>query len=324
MKRLDLAQLPSEATRDAYGQELMALGSADHRIVALDADLSGSTKSAVFAKACPERFFNVGIAEQNLVGLAAGLAAAGKIPFASTFAVFITGRAFEQVRQSVAYPRLPVKLVGSHAGITVGPDGASHQAIEDLAIMRALPNMTVLAPADGVSTRALVRSALEVPGPVYLRLGRSGVPLIYGPEALDVTSFAAGKSQTILEGTDVTIIACGVMVAEAIAAAYQALDDHLSVGVLDCYSLKPLDEPAVLAAVRRSGAIVTAEEHSVIGGLGGAIAEFVAETNPAPVVRVGLRDTFGQSGGPAELMEHYGLKAKHIRAAIDRALELKA
>jgi len=324
VKRLDLARLPSEATRDAYGQELVAIGRADPRVVALDADLSGSTKSSVFAKACPERFFNVGIAEQNLVGLAAGLAAAGKIPFASTFAIFITGRAFEQVRQSVAYPNLPVKLVGSHAGVTVGPDGASHQAIEDLALMRAVPNMTVLAPADGVATRALVRSALDVPGPVYLRLGRSGVPSIYGPEGLDVTSFAAGGSQTILEGTDVTIIACGVMVAEAIAAAYLALDDGLSVGVLDCYSLKPLDGPTVLAAARRSGAIVTAEEHSVIGGLGGAIAEFLAETNPVPVVRIGLRDTFGQSGGPAELLEHYELRAKHIRAALDRALELKA
>jgi transketolase len=316
--------LPRQATRDAYGAELLALGQADLRIVALDADLSGSTKSAVFGRACPQRFFNVGIAEQNMVGIAAGLAASGKIPYASSFAIFIAGRAFEQVRQSVAYPRLPVRLAGSHAGVTVGADGASHQAIEDIALMRVLPHMTVLVPADAVATRSLVRSTVDLEGPAYLRLGRANVPTIYGPEGLDRTDFRPGGSQALLEGADATIVACGVLVAEALRAAYDAAGDGLSVGVIDAYSLKPLDEGAVLAAARRSGALVTAEEHSVIGGLGAAVAELTAANWPVPVVRVGLMDRFGESGEPDELLAACGLTAPHIRAAVDRAIALKS
>jgi len=323
--RLDLPSLPREATRDAYGQELLALGNDDPRVVALDADLSGSTKSAVFGKACPTRFFNVGIAEQNMIGIAAGLAAAGKVPYASSFAIFVTGRAFEQIRQSVAYPRLPVRLAGSHAGVTVGPDGASHQAIEDIALMRVLPGMTVLVPADGVSTRALVRATLNLPGPAYIRLGRAAVPTIYGGQglALEVTDFVPGGSRELLEGADVTVVACGVLVVEALQAAYQAAQDGLSVGVIDAYSIKPLDTGAILAAARRSGAIVTAEEHSVIGGLGGAVAELVSANYPVPVVRIGLQDRFGESGEPGALLEACGLTAPYIRAAIDTAMELK-
>lgn len=323
MRQLDLRTLPRRATRDAYGEELLALGQSDPRVVALDADLSASTKSGVFGQACPERFLNVGIAEQNLVGIAAGLAASGKIPFASSFAVFITGRAFEQVRQSVAYPRLPVRLAGSHAGITVGADGASHQAIEDLALMRALPNLTVLVPADGRAARCLVRATLDLDGPVYLRLGRAAVPSIYGPVGLDRSDFRVGGSQVLLEGTDATIVACGVMVAEALAAAYAAAQEGLRVGVIDAYSLKPLDDAAILAAARRCGALVTAEEHSVIGGLGSAVAELTAAHRPVPVVRVGLQDRFGESGEPAELMAACGLTAAHLRAAVDRARSLR-
>ena len=323
MTMLDLRALPKQATRDAYGLELLALGHDDSRVVALDADLSGSTKSAAFGKAFPERFFNVGIAEQNMIGMAAGLAASGKIPYASSFAIFVTGRAFEQVRQSVAYPRLPVRLVGSHAGVTVGADGSSHQAIEDIAIMRVLPHMTVLAPADGTATRALVRASASMEGPVYLRLGRAPVPQLYGPQGLDRTDFGPGGSQTLLVGSDVTVIACGVLVAEALQAAYNAAARGLSVGVIDAYSIKPLDKAAILAAAARCGALVSAEEHSVIGGLGSAVAETTAEACPVPVIRIGLQDRFGESGEPAQLLELCGLSAQHIEQAIDRALELK-
>jgi transketolase len=324
-ERLNLASLPKQATRDAYGEELLALGQHDLRIVALDADLSGSTKSGIFGKACPTRFFNVGIAEQNMIGIAAGLAAAGKIPYASSFAIFVTGRAFEQVRQSVAYPRLPVRLVGSHAGVTVGPDGASHQAIEDIALMRVLPGMTVLVPADGVATKGLLQATLTLEGPAYLRLGRASVPTLYGPQGLgrSAASFVPGGSHVLLHGQDVTIVACGVLVAQALEAAYQAADEGLSVGVIDAYSIKPLDTATILSAARESGALVTAEEHSVIGGLGSAVAEVTAANWPVPVVRIGLQDRFGESGEPDELLEACGLTAPYIRAAVDSALELK-
>lgn len=323
MTSLDLSKLPRQATRDAYGLELVAIGHDDKRVVALDADLSGSTKSQGFAKAFPERFFNLGIAEQNMVGFAAGLAAAGKLPYASSFAIFVTGRAFEQVRQSVAYPRLPVRLVGSHAGVTVGADGASHQAIEDIAVMRVLPHMTVLVPADGPSTRQLVRATLELPGPAYLRLGRVAVPSIYADPSLAQATFRPGGSNLLLKGTDVTIVACGIMVAEALAAAELAGRRGISVGVLDAYSVKPLDVGAVLSAARASGALVTAEEHSIIGGLGSAVAELVTGQLPVPVMRVGLQDRFGESGEPGDLMCECGLTAEHILAAVERAIQSK-
>ncbi len=323
MTRVDVARLPRQATRDAYGEALVAAGRADARVVALDADLSGSTKSQKFGALFPERFFNVGIAEQNMIGMAAGLAAAGKIPFASSFAIFVTGRAFEQVRQSVAYPGLPVRLVGSHSGVTVGQDGSSHQAIEDIALMRVLPHMTVLVPADGPSTRALVNESLSIEGPVYLRLGRPAVPVLYGEGGFAAPPFKAGGSVTLLAGRDATIVACGVMVAEAVTAAYRAEAIGLSVGVIDAYSVKPLDRDAVLAAARATGALVTAEEHSVIGGLGGAVAETVAEEYPVPVIRVGLLDRFGESGAPDELLKLCRLMADDILAAVRRAVAVK-
>jgi len=323
MTSIVLAGLPRQATRDAYGTELVAIGRLDERVVALDADLSGSTKSQAFAKEFPERFFNLGIAEQNMVGFAAGLAASGKLPYASSFAVFVTGRAFEQVRQSVAYPRLPVRLVGSHAGVTVGADGASHQAIEDIALMRVLPNMTVLVPADGPSAAKLVRQTLDLAGPAYLRMGRATVPSIYAaPDQLD-TAFRVGGSNWLVQGNDVTVVACGVMVVEALQAAEMAAARGISVGVIDAYSIKPLDCATILAAAAASGALVTAEEHSVMGGLGAAVAELVSAEYPVPVVRVGLQDRFGESGEPAELMQACGLTAPHILTAIERAASLK-
>ena len=323
MKLVDVSSLPVQATRDAYGDALLELGKQHPEVVALDADLSGSTKSAKFGAVFPERFFNVGIAEQNMVGMAAGFAMSGKVPFASSFAIFITGRAFEQVRQSVAYPNLNVRLVGSHAGITVGQDGSSHQAIEDIALMRAVPHMTVLVPADGLSTRALVRESLGHEGPVYLRLGRAAVPLLYSSGGFAAPPFRIGGSVSLFLGKDATVIACGVMVAQAVRAACVAAGQGLEIGVLDAYSLKPLDRGAVLEAARRTGALVTAEEHSIIGGLGAAVAEAVAEEYPVPVVRVGLRDRFGESGSPEDLMRACGLLPEDILRAVRKAVAMK-
>jgi transketolase len=320
---VDLGALPRQATRDAYGEALVVAGGSDRRVVALDADLSSSTKSQKFGSLYPDRFFNVGIAEQNMIGMAAGLAAAGKIPFASSFAIFVTGRAFEQVRQSVAYPNLPVRLVGSHSGVTVGADGSSHQAVEDIALMRVLPHMSVLVPADGASTSALVHASLSAQGPMYLRLGRSAIPVLYGHGGFETPGFRLGGSVCLAQGTDATIIACGVMVAEALIASRAAGAEGLSVGVIDAYSVKPLDRQAVLSAARTSGALVTAEEHSVIGGLGGAVAETVAEEYPVPVVRVGLLDRFGESGSPEELLAICKLTAADILAAVRKAVAVK-
>lgn len=323
MSDVNLAALPRQATRDAYGEALVEVGGLDTRVVALDADLSASTKSQKFGTVFPDRFFNVGIAEQNLIGMAAGLAAAGKVPFASSFAIFLTGRGFEQIRQSVAYPKLPVRLVGSHSGVTVGADGSSHQAIEDIALMRVLPHMSVFVPSDGVSTRALVHASLSIQGPLYLRTGRSAIPVLYGPGGFVAPDFGPGGSVRLASGHDVTIIACGVMVAESLAAANAARAEGLSVGVIDAYSVKPLDRAAVLGAARSSGALVTAEEHSVIGGLGGAVAETVAEEYPVPVVRVGLLDRFGESGAPEELLSICKLTAMDILAAVHKAVAAK-
>jgi transketolase len=323
MRQVDLAALPRQATRDAYGDALADLGRLDPRVVALDADLSGSTKSLKFGGLFPERFFNVGIAEQNMAGMAAGLAAAGKIPYASTFAIFVSGRAFEQVRQSIAYPSLPVRLVGSHSGVTVGPDGSSHQAIEDIALMRVLPHMTVLVPADGVSTRALVHETLCMPGPVYLRLGRPEVPVLYGDGGFEAPQFRAGGSAELGRGRDATIVACGVMVAPSIEAAHRATSLGLSVGVIDAYSIKPLDRTAIVTAARSTGALVTAEEHSVIGGLGGAVAELVGEDCPVPVIRIGLLDRFGESGSPGDLLRLCKLTADDILEGVRRAVAAK-
>ncbi len=304
------------ATREAYGEALVELGRENPDVVVLDADLSKSTKTINFKKHFPERFFNLGIAEQNMLGTAAGLAAAGKIPFCSTFAVFAPGRCFDQLRNSIAYPKLNVKIGASHAGITVGEDGATHQSVEDIALVRAVPNLTVFVPADAVETKKAVMAAAEIKGPVYIRLGRAAVPVLHGEDFV----FEPGKAVVMREGGDAAIIAAGVMVAEALAAAEELSREGISVRVLNIHTIKPLDKEAIISAAKETGAIVTAEEHSVIGGLGSAVAETVGEHYPVPVFRVGIPDVFGESGKPGELMEKYGLKARHLAAAVRKAI----
>ncbi|MCL4426448.1 MAG: transketolase family protein [Firmicutes bacterium] len=299
------------ATRDAYGEALLEVGAAYPEVVVLDADLSKSTKTAKFAERYPERFFNMGIAEQNLMGTAAGLAAAGKIPFASTFAIFATGRAFEQIRNSIAYPHLNVKIAATHAGLTVGEDGGSHQATEDIAIMRAIPNLTVLVPADGVETKKAVWAAVRHQGPVYLRLGRPAVPVIFGEDY----DFALGRAAVLREGDKVALLATGIMVSEALKAADLLAGEGIEASVINVSTIKPLDVETVVTFARRCGAVVTAEEHNILGGLGGAVAEALAENCPVPMVRVGVRDVFGRSGTPEELLQAYGLTADSIAGA---------
>ena len=308
-----------KATREAYGEALKEIGGKNEQIVVLDADLSKSTKTNVFAKAYPQRFFNVGIAEQNLVGTAAGLAASGKIPFVSTFAMFAAGRAFEQIRNSVCYPKLNVKVAATHAGLTVGEDGASHQAIEDVSLMRSLPNMTVLVPADEEETRQAIAWASEYQGPVYIRLGRMSVDNV-SPEGY---VFAPAKAAVLTEGNDVTLIANGVMVTAALEAAKTLVAEGIQARVINMASVKPLDAAAVVSAAKETGAIVTCEEHSIIGGLGSAVAEVLAEQAPAPMERVGVKDTFGESGKPKELLAKYGLTADDVAAAARRVVARK-
>ncbi len=307
------------ATREGYGKALAKLGAAQPNVVVLDADLAKSTKSYEFCKHYPERFFNMGIAEASLMGTAAGLAASGKTVFASTFAIFATGRAFEQIRNSIAYPKLNVKIAASHAGLTVGEDGASHQAIVDISIMRSLPNMTVIVPADGVEAEKAVFAAAQHDGPVYLRLGRSAVPVIFGEEH----EFRIGVSTQLRDGHDVTILACGIMVAESMLAAEELAAEGINARVVNMSTIKPLDQQAVLRAAQETGAIVTAEEHSIIGGLGSAVAEFLVENTPVPLERVGVKDTFGESGKPQELLEKYGLTKKEIKEAVQRVMKRK-
>jgi transketolase len=303
------------ATRDAYGEVLAELGAENDNVVVLDADLSGSTKTAGFAKKFPKRFFNMGIAEANMIGTAAGLAAAGKIPFASTFAIFAVGRAWEQVRQSVAYPKSNVKIVATHSGITVGEDGGSHQSVEDIAIMRAVPNMTVIVPADGVETKLAIRAAAAYKGPVYVRLGRNKVPTLFTEDY----DFAIGKGCLMREGSDLTFIGTGLMTAQAIAAAELLQKQGISARVLHIATVKPLDEELIIDAARETGAIVTAEEHSIVGGLGGAVAELLAENFPVPLKRVGINDRFGLSGKAEELMKYFGLMPENL---VEAAKEL--
>ncbi len=303
------------ATRDAYGDTLKALGAEYPEIVVLDADLSASTKTQVFAKEFPNRFFNCGIAEGNMMSVAAGLAAAGKTVFASTFAVFGAGRAYEQIRNSICYPRLNVKVALTHAGITVGEDGATHQMLEDIALMRVLPNMTVIVPADAAETEAALRWAAAYNGPVYIRMGRAKCDDVTNPG----DSFTPGKCTTLCDGNDVTIIACGIMAGKAAAAAKLLQEEGISARVLNMSSIKPIDEDAILKAAKETGAILTAEEHSVIGGLGSAVAETVVKGNPVPMAMLGMNDTFGESGKSEDLLEKYGLTAEHIR---DMAKEL--
>lgn len=312
--------MEKQATRDAYGKALAELGRLYDDVVVLDADLSKSTKTSDFAREFPERFFNAGIAEQNMIGMAAGLATTGKKVFASSFAVFAAGRAFEQVRNSVAYARLNVKICASHAGITVGEDGGSHQAVEDIAIMRSLPNMTVVVPADGVSTRKAVLAAYHHEGPVYMRLGRPAVPVIYD----DSLDFRIGRGIEIRKGKDVTIIACGIMVGKALEAAEVLAREGIDVSVVDMHTIKPLDEELILRKAEETRAILTVEEHNIIGGLGSAVCEAVSEKCPVPVKRMGINDVFGQSGAPDELLEYYRLTVSEICNNVHNLLKIKS
>ena len=309
------------ATRAAYGEALVALAEEYPELVVLDADLSGSTMTKGFAKAHPNRFYNMGIAEANMTAVAAGLAACGKKPFTNTFAMFAAGRAWEQVRNSVAYPRLNVKIVGSHGGLSVGEDGATHQCIEDFAIMRAIPNMVVVSPCDGPEMRLAVRALLDYDGPAYLRLGRlavaSGTPEIPG------SSFHLGQGGTLRDGGDCTVIATGMMVQMAYAAAQLLEKEGVSLRVIDMHTIKPLDEELVLKAALETRCIVTSEEATVIGGLGSAVAEFLAEHCPVPVVRHGVNDVFGRSGKAQDVLAAYGLTPEGIADKVRHALKLK-
>lgn len=296
------------ATREAYGNAIAELGKINDKIVVLDADLASATKTGVFKKTCPDRFFDMGIAEADMIGTAAGLATCGKIPFASTFAVFATGRAYDQVRNSVAYPHLNVKIAATHAGVTVGEDGATHQAIEDIALMRVMPNMTVLCPCDETETKWTVEEAAKIDGPVYIRLGRSKAEDVYDSNA----KFEFGKGNVLKEGTDVTIIATGMLVIEAIRAAEMLKEKGIMARVIDIHTIKPIDKDIIIKAAKETKGIVTAEEHSIIGGLGGAVSEIVTEYCPTKVLKVGVNDSFGRSGKASELLNKFGLTADNI------------
>lgn len=305
-----------KATREAYGEALVELGKINENVVVLDADLSGSTKTSVFKKAFPERHFNVGIAEADLIGTAAGFAACGKTAFASTFAMFAAGRAFEQIRNTVAYPKLNVKIAPTHAGISVGEDGGSHQSVEDIAIMRAIPGMVVLSPADATETKKMVFAAAEYDGPVYIRMGRLGVPVLFD----DNYDFQIGIANTLRDGKDVTIAATGLMVAEALKAAEELEKEGISVRVINVGTIKPLDGETIFKAAQETKFIVTAEEHSVIGGLGSAVSEFLSEVHPTKVKKVGIYDKFGQSGTGEELLQKYELTAEKLISVIKENL----
>lgn len=308
------------ATREAYGKALVELGGENENVVVLDADLSKSTKTVDFAKAYPERFFNMGIAEADLIATSAGLSTCGKIPFASTFAMFAAGRAFEQIRNSVCYPRLNVKIAATHAGLTVGEDGASHQAIEDLSLMRSIPNMTVLCPCDDIETFACIKAAAEYKGPVYIRLGRSAVPTLNDEKSY---KFQIGKSVRLREGKNVTIFATGIMVSEALKAADTLSKEGIEAEVINIHTLKPIDAEGIVSSVKKTGAAVTCEEHNIIGGLGSAVCEVLSENYPVPVKRIGIMDTFGESGKPAELLKKYGLLAENIVDAVKEVIGKK-
>ena len=309
------------ATRAAYGEALAALANEYPNLVVLDADLSGSTMSKKFADVCPDRFFNMGIAEANMAGVAAGLAAAGKTAFIHSFAMFAAGRAWEQVRNSIAYPRLNVKVIGSHGGLSVGEDGATHQCIEDYAIMRAIPGMLVLSPCDGPEMRLAVKALLEYDGPAYMRLGRLAVDSI--TDEVEGYTFQLGKGSQLRGGTDATVIATGMMVQEAVKASDALQAEGLRVRVIDMHTIKPLDEALVLQCARETGAIVTSEEANVLGGLGSAVCECVAASCPVPVVRHGVEDVFGRSGAAKAVLDAYHLNAEGIAQAVRRAISIK-
>lgn len=308
------------ATREAYGKALAALANTNENVVVLDADLSKSTKTADFKAVAPERFFNMGIAEGNMMGVAAGLSTCGKVPFVSTFAMFAAGRAFEQIRNSICYPKLNVKVCATHAGLTVGEDGASHQAIEDISLMRSVPNMVVINPADDIETEAAIKAVAEMEGPCYVRLGRMAVSRVNDEANYN---FVIGKGITLAEGNDVAIIATGIMVEAVLEAKEELAKEGINARVINIHTIKPIDEELIIKAAKETGVIVTAEEHSVIGGLGSAVAEVVSENCPVPVLRVGVKDTFGESGKPNELLEKYGLTSNDIVNKVKEVIRLK-
>lgn len=314
-----MADVIKTATRDAYGKALVELGQKNDKVIVFDADLAAATKTGMFKKEFPERFIDCGIAEGNMMGVAAGMATAGYTVFASSFAMFAAGRAFEQVRNTIGYPHLNVKIGATHAGISVGEDGASHQCCEDIALMRTIPGMTIVNPADCVEARAAVFAAAEVSGPFYLRFGRLATPGIYDENY----KFELGKGIQLKEGTDVTIIATGLMVNEALMAADKLAEEGISAAVVNIHTIKPIDKDIIIKAAEKTGCIVTSEEHSVIGGLGSAVSEVVTETVPVPVVKHGVYDEFGQSGPAVELLKVYGLDAEHIAEKAKEAIALK-
>ncbi len=307
------------STREAFGKALTEIGESNKDIVALSAGCSDSTKANLFAKRFPERYIEAGIAEANMIGMAAGLALAGKIPFASSFAAFVPGRCYDHIRQSVCYSHLNVKLVGTHAGITVGEDGATHQMMEDIAMLRALPDMTIVVPADAVEAEKATRAAAEMEGPCYLRLGRNASPVFTTEE----TQFEIGRAVVLREGKDVTLIACGVEVYYSLLAAEALEKEGISARVLDMHTLKPIDKDTIIRAAKETGAIVTAEEHQVLGGLASAVAEVVAQHHPVPMRFVGMQDMFGESGKPAELLKKHGMDDTAIAGAARDVLRLK-
>ncbi|MGP8056203.1 MAG: transketolase family protein [Nitrososphaerales archaeon] len=300
------------AMRDAYGEALLELGASNPKVVVLGADTTGSMKSGVFAAKFPARFFNVGIAEQNLMGMAAGFALAGKVPYAGTYAIFVPGKCVDQIRNNIAYPNLSVKIVCSHGGISVGPDGASHQQVEDLAIMRAIPRMSVIVPSDAVSTKAIVKAIADISGPFYVRLTRPSTPVVYegGFE------YRHGKATVVVDGSDVAIVACGIMVPEAIKAAASLKAKGVAAAVVDLHTIKPIDSETIVRFAQKCGRVVTAEEHNVMGGMGSAVAEVLGESRPTPMKRVGVMDTFGESGQTGELLKKYGLTSSNIEDAV--------
>ncbi|MDI6780548.1 MAG: transketolase family protein [bacterium] len=307
------------ATRDAYGKALIKFGKIYPEMVVLDADTSSSTRTQWFCNEFPERFFNFGISEANMVGYAAGLSTCGKIPVVSTFACFGSGRVYEQIKLSVCWPRLNVKIIVTHAGVSVGEDGASHQAIDDINLMRVLPNMTVIVPADGIETEKAIQYAIESYGPFYIRLGRLKLPLVFD----DNYEFVLGRMSTLRQGKDATIIACGLMVNESIKASQILSEQGIEVRILNASSIKPIDKQAIILAAKETGVIITAEEHSIIGGLGSAVSEVLSTNLPAPVEMVGIGDTFGQSGSPEELLSLFKIDAAAIVEAVVRGIGRK-
>ncbi|HJG31792.1 MAG TPA: transketolase family protein [Collinsella ihuae] len=312
-----MADVKKVATRQSYGEALVELGAEHDDFVVLDADLAAATQTGKFKAAYPDRFFDAGIAESNMVGIAAGIATTGRVAFASTFAMFAAGRAFEQVRNSIGYPHLNVKIGATHAGISVGEDGATHQCNEDIALMRTIPGMTVIVPCDDVEAKAAVRAAYEMEGPVYMRFGRLAVPVVNDADSFE---FEIGKGILMREGTDVTIVACGLMVQASLEAAEALAAKGISAEVIDMHTIKPLDEDIILESAKKTGRVLTVEEHSVIGGLGDAVCAVIAEKNPVPVKKLGVNDVFGESGPAVDLLHKYGLDAEGVERAVEELL----